>query len=47
MVSIFTKLNDLSKYIARIPVTQRLLGRYKKRFVNWLYCVLKVKLLMT
>lgn len=30
MVSIFTKLNDLSKYIARIPVTQRLLEREKR-----------------
>jgi len=26
---------------------QRLLGRYKKITGNWLYCVLKVKLLMT
>jgi len=26
---------------------QRLLGRYKKRSGNWLYCILKVKLLVT
>jgi len=26
---------------------ERLLGRYKKITVDWLYCVLKVKLLMT
>jgi len=26
---------------------QRLLGRYKKIIVNWLYCVLKVRLLET
>jgi len=26
---------------------QRLLGRYKKIIVNWLYCVLKVRLQVT
>jgi hypothetical protein len=30
-----------------LELLQRLLGRYKKIIVNWLYCVLKVRLLET
>ena len=30
-----------------LGLLQRLLGRYKKITVDWLYCVLKVKLLET